>query len=322
MLFESLTVKGTTLRNRYVMPPIVNNMGVVSSQAIAFYRERARGGVGMVIVEAVHLDRFNDTHFVNGLKHLARAVHREGAAISIQLFHNHTFDCEETDPTRITNEQIIRFKRKFVYAAKLVREASFDGVEPHGAHGYFLNQFFSPEHNRRTDAYGGCLENRMRMGIEIVQAIQENTDPGLLVFYRHTPVSTGYTLDESIQFAAALEKAGLDILDISPSTASGGEHAGLAGAIKAHLTIPVIAVGGMDNPENAQKAIEEGKCDLVAVGRGLIADPDLPKKVIEGRPEDIVDCFACDEGCYGNLRAGKPISCQQNPDVGREYLNA
>lgn len=321
MLFEPLKVKGITLRNRYVMPPIVNNMGVVSDQAIAFYRERAKGGVGLVIVEATHVDKFADSWFVNGLKHLTKAVHDEGAAIAIQLFHNNIFDNEDTDPTSITKEQIGRLKKKFAYAAKMAEEASFDSVEPHGAHGFFLNQFFSPERNRRTDEYGGSLENRMRMGLEIVQAINENTDPDMLMFYRHTPVSMGYTLEESIQFAMEIEKAGLDIIDISPSTASKGEHAGLAGAIKAELNIPVIAVGGMNDSEKAKIALEDGKCDLVAVARGLIADPYLPKKVMEGRLDEIVECILCNEKCFGNLSKGIPISCTQNPNAGREYLN-
>jgi 2,4-dienoyl-CoA reductase-like NADH-dependent reductase (Old Yellow Enzyme family) len=320
MLFEPLRIKNLTLRNRYVMPPMVSNMSVTSGQAIAYYRERARGGVGLVIVEAVHVDRFSYQHFRNGLKHLAKAVHDEGAAIAIQLFHNNVFDCQETDPTRITKEQISRLKRKFVYAAVKAREAGFDGVEPHGAHGYFLNQFFSPKRNRRTDEYGGSLENRMRMGLEIVSAIRENLDPDAIMLYRHTPVGMGYTLEESVQFAVELERAGLDVMDVSPSTGGDGEHAGLAAAIKSSLNIPVIAVGGMEDPEMAEKALTDGKCDLVAVGRGLIADPYLPRKVMEGRRDEITRCVKCSEKCFGNLQAGLPISCTQNPKVGLEYL--
>lgn len=321
MLFEPLRIKNLTLRNRYVMPPMVTNMCVTSGQAIAYYRERARGGVGLVIVEATHVDRFSYQRFVNGLRHLAGAVHKEGAAIAIQLFHGNVFDCEETTPTELTKEQIGRLKRKFVYAASKAREAGFDGVEPHGAHGYFLNQFFSPERNRRTDEYGGSLENRMRLGLEIVSAIREELDPDVLILYRHTPVGMGYTLDESVRFAVELERAGLDVMDVSPSTSKGGEHADLAAAIKSSLNIPVIAVGGMEDPKMAEKALREGKCDLVAVGRGLIADPHLPNKVKEGRVDEIVKCVKCSEKCSGNLSAGLPISCTQNPKVGLEYLS-
>lgn len=318
MLFEPLKVKGITLRNRYVMPPMVTHMGVTTSQAIAYYRERARGGVGFIIVEAVHVDRFSDGHFVNGLKHLAEAVRSEGAAIAIQLFHSNVFDCEEVTVSSITLEQIERMKRKFVYAALKAREAGFDGVELHGAHGYFLNQFFSPEHNRRTDEYGGSLEGRMRMGTEIVSAIKEALDPEAIILYRHTPVAMGYTLEESIRFTQELEEAGVDILDISPSTAKGGEHAGLAAAIKREVSAPVIAVGGMEDPQTAEAALKEGKCDLVAVGRGLIADPYLPLKVKEGRIDQIVKCVKCGEGCSRNLWKGISITCTQNPEVGYE----
>lgn len=320
MLFEPLRIKSLTLRNRYVMPPMVTNMYVASGQAIAYYRERARGGVGLVIVEATHVDWFSREIFLKGLRHLADAVHEEGAAIAIQLFHGNVFDCRETTPTELSKEQIGRLKRKFVYAAVKAREAGLDGVEPHGAHGFFLNQFFSPEHNRRDDEYGGSLENRMRMGLEIVREIRESLDPDALILYRHTPVGMGYTLEESIQFAVELEKAGLDVMDVSPSTGKGGEHADLAAAIKSALSIPIIAVGGMEDPEAAEKALKEGKCDLVAVGRGLIADPHLPNKIKEGRTDEIVKCIKCSEKCFGNLNAGLPISCTQNPKVGLEYL--
>jgi len=322
VLFEPLKIRNLTLRNRYVMPPMVTNMCVTSGQAIAYYRERARGGVGLVIVEATHVDRFSYHFFLKGLSHLVDAAHKEGAAIAIQLFHGDVFDCRETNPTELTKEQIGRLKRKFVYAALKAREAGFDGVEPHGAHGFFLNQFFSPERNRRTDEYGGSLENRMRMGLEIVRSIRESLDPDALILYRHTPVGMGYTLEESIRFAVELERAGLDVIDISPSTSKGGEHADLAAAIKSALSIPVIAVGGMEDPEMAKRALRDGKCDLVAVGRGLIADPHLPMKVKENRVDEIVKCAKCSEKCFGNLSAGLPISCVQNPKVGLEYLNS
>jgi 2,4-dienoyl-CoA reductase-like NADH-dependent reductase (Old Yellow Enzyme family) len=131
----------------------------------------------------------------------------------------------------------------------------------------------------------------------------------------------GYTLEESIKFAMELEKVGVDIMDISPSTAPKGEHAALAGAIKSKLVIPLIAVGGMNDLKKAKKILYDGKCDFVAVGRGLIADPYLPKKVMQGKFNEIVECILCNEKCFGNLRKGISISCTQNPSAGREYLD-
>lgn len=320
-LFEPLKIKNVTLRNRVVMPPMVGNMGVVTGQAIAFYRERAKGGVGTVIVEATPVERFENKAFADGLARLADAIHQEGAVIAIQLFQRNVIEGERTGVSEVTPEGIQTIKERFVNAATVAQKAGFDGVEPHGAHGYFLNQFFSPRTNQRTDEFGGSLAGRMQTGLQIVKSIRRAIGEEMLIFYRHTPEQggNGYTLEDTLKFVVELEKATVDVIDISPSMRSGGAHAGLAAAVKSKVSVPVIAVGGMNDPVVAEEALNDSKCDLIAIGRGLIADPFWAKKVREEMEAEITECVECNEKCFGNLSKGTPISCTQNTDAGHEY---
>jgi len=174
-----------------------------------------------------------------------------------------------------------------------------------------LNQFFSPADNHRTDEYAGSIESRMRMGIEVVRACRRGIGKSRLLLYRHTPLKEGsYSLQESLLFARELVKAGVDILDISP--ASHEAPADMAAPFR-QLGVPVIAVNLMDEVERAAESLKEGRADLVAVGRGLIADPLWPRKVQEGRLDEIVKCARCNEKCFGNLRKGLAVQCAQWP---------
>lgn len=316
ILFEPLTIKGITLRNRIVCPPMATNRNIVGEDGIAWYRRIAKGGVGLVIIEATRTTKFGTQLNAKNLCRLVDAVKSEGAVIAIQLFmspvdgRNHPDELTEAD-IRLSVE---RFKR----AAAICQAAGFDGVEPHGAHGFLLNQFFSRRTNHRTDEYGGNLEGRMRMGLEIVQAIRSEIGNDMLLLYRHTPKEhDGYTLDESLVFARNLVEAGVDVLDISPaSEAAPGD---LAAPFKRNLNIPVIAVGKMSRHARAVEALREGRADLIAIGRGLIADPFWAIKTQMGQLEKIIECRYCNEGCYGNLRSGKPIECVQHAELG-EFL--
>jgi 2,4-dienoyl-CoA reductase (NADPH2) len=195
---------------------------------------------------------------------------------------------------------------RYATATRICRDAGFDGIEPHGAHGFLLNRFFSPAHNPRTDAYGGSLENRMRLALEIVRAVREAAGEDLLLLYRHTPVTEGsYGLDDSLVLARRLVDAGVDILDISPCGETPGE---LAKPFRA-FGVPVIAVGNLDIPDRAAEVLRGERADLIAVGRALIADPDWPLKARAGRWEAITRCVRCNEKCFGNLRRNEPIAC-------------
>ena len=326
-LFEPLNVGTLRLKNRIVMPPMVANMGVITEQARAYYAERAKGGTGLIIVEATRLRRFESAELVEGLARLAEDVHEGGARLAIQLFledrdaKDARIAVSRTDGARaITRDEIQAVPGRFADAARKVRAAGFDAVELHGAHGYFFNQFFSPKTNRRTDEYGGDLEGRMRMGLSCVRATREAVGGDFPVLYRHTAVENapdGYTTVDTLQFVPELVNAGVDVLDVSPST-GGGVHAGLAAAVRRAVDVPVIAVGGMNDPDAAERVLQEGKADLVAIGRGLLADPFWSQKVEEGRREEIIGCIECNEFCFGNLSKGVPIGCTQNPRTGHE----
>lgn len=310
LLFGPLNAGPLTLRNRIVCPPMVTMRNIIGEDGIEWYGRMAQGGAGLVIVEATAINRFGTELTAENLKHLTGAVHRGGAAIAIQLFPV-TFGCKVTPPG-LSVDSLALITRQYADAAKICFEAGFDGVEPHGAHGYVLNQFLSPEQNTRTDAYGGPLENRMRWGLEIVQAIRETIGRERLILYRLSPKGPGYDLADSLPFAARLVEAGVGLLDLSPSSEEAPGD--LAAPFKARLDVPVITVGHMNADGRGAQAIREGRADLVAIGRELITDPFWPSKVREGRFDEIVECVRCDKKCFGYLRRNKPIACTQWPD--------
>ena len=306
-LFTPLTVKTTTLRNRIVMPPMVQVRDIVSPEGIAWYARRAQGGVALVIVEATGVNRFGDDLTVKTLKPLVDAVHDAGALIAVQLFPV-SFGRSVT-PAGLDADEIDAIIADYRTATRICADAGFDGVEPHGAHGYLINRFFSPMQNRRTDGWNGDLKARMRFALTIVNTIRPTCDDGgMLLLYRHTPVGKGYGIEESLVLAQALVDAGVDVLDLSPSSvdAPGDRAAPFMG-----LGVPCIAVGNLDVVERALEVRNAGRADLVAIGRGLIADPDWPIKVQTGRFDDIVKCIKCDVKCFGNLRKRIPVECTQ-----------
>ncbi|MBI2300909.1 MAG: NADH:flavin oxidoreductase [Armatimonadetes bacterium] len=306
ILFQPLTIKGVTLHNRVVLPPMVTNRDLNGAEARAWYRQFADGGAGTVIVEAARIPQLGDKLTADSLRPLAESIHAGGAAAVVQLFWPPP---ERRDrPDRITLDDIGTALGQFEAAAATCRDAGFDGVEPHGAHGFLLNQFFSPRYNTRKDAYGGGLEGRMRLGLEVAAASRAGLGPEPLLFYRHTPNEfDSYGTPETVEFCRRLVAAGVDVLDLSPSSEQApGDR---AAQVKALGIAPVIAVGRLGEPDRALEALREGRCDLVAVGRGQIADPDWANKLADGEPERIEECVLCDQGCFGNLREGKPIEC-------------
>jgi 2,4-dienoyl-CoA reductase (NADPH2) len=292
-----------------------------------WYVVRAKGGVSLIIRGGTNAEQLADSSFTDKLKRTVDAVHELGAAIAAQIaFWGRTTSRKDNNypvmmtPNDPTEEEIIKIVNLYAKAAVECRRIGFDGVEPHGAHGFFLNQFFSPVTNTRTDRFGGSLENRMEMGLHIVRAIRDSVDDDCIILYRHTPRGKGYSLKDSQLFAKELEKAGLDILDVSPSRSSlKAPYADMAYALKKVVTIPVIAVGSFGrDPQAAENVLKKRWADLVAIGRGLIADSELPNKLRDGRP--IIECQECDEKCYGNLGRHEPIGCAQNEKSGKEYL--
>lgn len=345
-LFSPLEVAGLELDNRIVMPPMATAMVPGSEQFAAWYAARAEGGVGLIIMEALWAPRLADAEFTEKLRGTVEGIHACGVPVVLQVFQpsQDAQGCgiapsDTMEDRGVTAEEMAQIAPTFGVAAARAREVGFDGVEPHGAHGFFLNEVFSPITNRREDRYGGSLENRMTLGLEIVAAIREQAGSDYPLFWRHTMEQPeAYGPQESMQYLARLVEAGVQVMDISPSTTDRrleGEiaakpedplyafadprHCNLASLAAQALDVPVIAVGGMEDPEAAEAALVMGKCDLCAVGRQLITDPQWPAKVRDGRMDQIIHCTKCDTMCFGHLRLGKPIGCAQNPRSGNEY---
>ncbi|MEN3184228.1 MAG: FAD-dependent oxidoreductase [Atribacterota bacterium] len=366
-LFASGRIGKCILRNRVVMPPMATNLGSafgeVTPELLRYYERRARGGVGLIIVENAQVDMFqgrslvaqiavDSDKFLPGLRALAEVIHAGGAGAFLQIQHGgrqctpSTTDglqpvapspvpCKflQVTPRALTREEIRELVEKFAQAALRAKVAGFDGVEVHAAHGYLLNEFLSPYTNRRDDEYGGSFENRMRFLLEILGRIRELVGEDFVVGVRLSVeefVPGGLTLAESREIARELEAHGVDYISVScgiyesvstiiePMNFPEGWRANLARGIKEVVSCPVIAVGVIRHPEVAERILAAGDADFVAIGRGLIADPDWVRKVAEGREEEINHCISCNVGCIGELFANGKVHCAVNPWAGRE----
>ena len=306
-LFQPLSVRQKVLRNRIVMPPMVVLRGLTTPEGIEWYGRHAQGRVGLVIVEATGVSQFGTAFTAENLRPLTQAIHAGGALAAIQLFPS-SLDSAQA-PAQLSRKQLAQMLEDYRVAAETCAGAGFDGIEPHGAHGYLLNQFFSPVQNQRSDEYGGSPDNRMRLALEIVSSIRTICDKHeMILLYRHTPVGQGYGIEESLVLGRRLVEAGVDVLDISPASIN---QPGDRSAPFRDVGVPIIAVNELDRISRALEVLNEGRADLIAIGRGLIADPDWPIKVKSGEFDEIIECTYCDEKCFGNLRQGIPVECTQ-----------
>jgi 2,4-dienoyl-CoA reductase-like NADH-dependent reductase (Old Yellow Enzyme family)/thioredoxin reductase len=362
-LFSPFRIGKLELKNRIVMPPMATNFagtdGKVNDRHIAYYVKRVQGGVGYVTFEHTGILKEGKASagmaLIDGddktplFKKLVDAVHREGGKIFIQINHAgrqtsssitgapivgpSAIPCpvRKEMPHPLSAGEIQVLVEAFRQAAWRVKEAGADGVEVHMAHGYLLCQFLSPFSNQRSDEYGGTPEKRMKMPLEVLNAVRKTVGPDFPVVCRLSAdeyVDGGLKLEDSIPIAKALEKNGADALHISACIAASvylnhppyyvgeGVFTYLAQGIKAAVRIPVITVGRIRTPELANQVIEERKADLVSMGRALIADPFLPKKAKEGKVEDIIPCISCNR-CILSIRRGD-LNCAVNPETGRE----
>lgn len=295
-------------------------------------------------------------HMIAGLSRLADAIHDGGAKAVIQLGHGGRqcnpdaipYGVQHVAPSPIPTwvwgvvpkelsiDEIVQVQNAFVMAADRAKKAGLDGVEIHSAHGYLIGQFISPLTNTRTDEYGGSLENRSRFAREIVEKVREKTGPDFIVGFRLSGdeyVPGGLTADEGTRYAGIIADTGkIDYVSVSAATYESiaklypGMYSGKGtllhlseGIKKLVKNIPVIAVGSID-AEVGEKALQEGKADMVAIGRGLLADPELPNKIAAGRTSDIRPCIRCNEGCFARIADGKPMWCSVNPELGREKI--
>jgi 2,4-dienoyl-CoA reductase-like NADH-dependent reductase (Old Yellow Enzyme family) len=334
MLFDRFTINGKLeLGNRVVMAPLYTTWDGRSDEFRAFYVRRAQGGVGLIIAPQSSpsaVDDWADRDFGVSFRPLVEGCHAAGARIVLQVFPG------PGDVDELSTDELASIPQRHARAAVGVREAGFDGIEVHGAHHSPLMRLLSPFQNHRTDAYGGPAENRWRVQVETARAMRAAVGEDFPILYRFSAtdfVAGGVDLSLTAPFAQALEAAGVDCLDVSAGTSDSPEgsvypgpaqpqgcFAGLAAAVRAAVTVPVIAVGKIGTREVAKSILEEGKADLVALGRSLIADPDWPRKLAEGRDGEIVGCLWDNVGCLrDSIHRGLPIRCVQNPGVGSEH---
>ncbi len=356
------------IKNRIVMPPMTTRLadehGFVTEHIVDYYMARVRGGVGLITVEMASPTRAGrhrrrelgiyDDRFLRGLARLTAAIHQGGAKASIQLGHGggHTrMDiCGETPVApsavphpvfEVTNETIIPMEMTlddigftiagFAAAAVRAETAGFDCVEIHAAHGYLISQFLNPFENRRTDAYGGSLENRARFGLEVLAAVKAAVRiPVIFRVSVEDYFPEGLTFAEGREVAIRAAQAGADALHIAaghyrslPSAARmippmeypAATFLAYAAEIKREVAVPVITVGRLGDPAIAADAISTGKADFVALGRPLIADPDWVAKVARGEPPR--PCLACNT-CVNEMRGGTQLRCVVNAAAGDE----
>lgn len=369
-LSSPITIGRVTFRNRMFSAPMggtdITNDGCIGPKSTAFYELRGKGGAGAVTVSecmvhpktdgshAYHLD----TAILNSLAsaaYTADAIRRHGAIPSIELSHSGMYaGTYMTDKSRqhgmnqwgpsdtvrpdgiqvkaLTKEMLAEIVAAYGNVAALAKRAGFEMLMIHGGHGWLLNQFFSPYFNKRTDEYGGSLENRCRLAVEVLKAVREAVGPGFPIEFRLSGSELfdgGYDLEEGIRIAQQIESH-IDLLHVSAGTYQRGfgdthpsmfkDHGCnvyLAAEIKKHVSVPVATIGGLNDPQQMEEIIADEKADIVYMARALLADPFLPRKVMSNKDEDIVKCLRCFT-CMAERAATSTRRCTVNPLIGRE----
>ncbi len=323
-LLKPLKVRSLELANRLVMPPMATAKaetdGKVSQALLDYYEEKSRGGyISLIIIEHSYITpegkasdnqlAVSDDSMVPGLAKLAAVIHRNGSKAAMQINHAGSAALKEVTgttplapsatanprrgdmPREITRKEIGNIVNAFKDAGRRVKEAGFDAVEIHSAHGYLLNQFLSPLTNKRTDEYGGNISNRIRIHLQVIRAIRSAVGPGFPVQVRlgaSDYTEGGTTIEDSRIAARAFEEAGVDIIHISggfvgytpPGLTGQGYFAPLSEAVKSVVSIPVILTGGITDAEAAERFLAEKKADLIGVGRAVLQDSTWAERAI------------------------------------------
>ncbi len=366
-LFTPIRIGQTTIANRIVFAAHLSNLAednLPGPRLIAYYTERARGGCGLIITEeqSVHpsdwayqkLIHGFDPHVIPAYLRMTRAVHEHGTRMIAQINHNgmqassiysrrpvlgpsplpdpiHREMCKELEP-----EEIAEIVRGFALVARHVRDGSFDGAELQASHSSLIRQFFSPYYNRRTDAYGGSLENRMRFVLEVIKAVRVEIGRDFTLGIRlcgDELIPAGLTLDDVREIARRLEATGqLDFINTSIGEfhnlymVEGSMHTPpgyqlfVSAGIREVVKLPVFCTGRIKDPVQAERILREGLADMVDVVRGQICDPAFTRKAREGRTESIRLCISCNQYCIGRMGLNLSLGCIQTPATGNELL--
>jgi 2,4-dienoyl-CoA reductase-like NADH-dependent reductase (Old Yellow Enzyme family)/thioredoxin reductase len=370
-LFTPGAIGSMTLRNRVILPAMATRMAepdyTVGPRLREYHALRAKNGCAMNITEFVAVAESShfpctpaiyDDRFIPGFRLLAEGIHRYGGRLCVQLWHAGRQTTREQSgfdpvapsplalgpgwpvPRELGEGEIAALVKAFGDAAVRAGEAGADAVEIHGAHGYLVGQFVSAWSNRRTDRYGGSLENRMTFAREIIREVRARTGRDFPLIYRMSAEERvgspeAMTTSQAAEAAKIVEAAGVDAVHVSigsygdlwdmipPIQHPPGFNVPNAAAVKGAVAVPVIAVGRINFPSLADDILAEGKADFVSIGRAQLADPEFVKKAREGRAEDIVKCIGCNQGCigrYGVSPNGPHLTCLQNPRCGHEFL--
>ena len=362
-LFESTKIGSIELKNRLAMSAMdlgFTTEGSINKRFIDFYVERARGGVGLIVVGGCYPEMtgkvwksiigLDKDEYIPGLKKLTDTIHKYDTKIAAQILHggrSASSFFSKTHPVSPSSLSHINIKQRphaltipeikkvidgYVAATVRVKKGGFDAVEIHGGMGYLINQFLSRATNKRKDKYGGSLKNRIRFAKEIVVAIKEKVGKRYPVIFRLSGedfVEDGLKIDESVEIAKELEKAGVDAFNVSPGWHESRtpimlmsiprmSYIFLSEKIKDNVNVPVIGSVRINDLALAEDVIDNNQSDIVSIGRPLIADPELPKKYKRKQFDDIRRCIACNQGCFDSLLGFKSISCLYNVRAGRE----
>jgi 2,4-dienoyl-CoA reductase (NADPH2) len=359
LLLSELGLGFTTLRNRVVMGSMHTGMEDRFwnyPKLAAYFRERAKGGAGLIITGGISPNRqgwllpfggtLNSVFDLRNHRLLTEAVHAEGGKIALQILHAGRYGYQpfvvsasalkspisKFKPRALTLAGIAKTVRDYARCARLAQRAGYDGVEIMGSEGYLLNQFLSPRTNQRTDRYGGSLENRLRLAREIVESVRAACGANFIVVYRLSLIDLvegGNTWDETVQVAQALEAAGVTMFNTGigwhearvPTIVTSVPRAAfapLSARLKAAVKVPVIVSNRINTPEVAEDLLAQGAGDLVSLARPLLADPDFVVKTAEGRTHEINTCIACNQACLDHTFQNRRASCLVNPRAGRE----
>ncbi|CAM2144558.1 2,4-dienoyl-CoA reductase [Pararobbsia alpina] len=349
----------TTLRNRVVMGSMHTGLEDRFWQypkLAAYFRERAKGGVGLIVTGGISPNRegwllpfggtLNSIFDVRNHRLVTDAVHAEGGKIVMQILHAGRYGYQpfvvsasaikspisKFKPRALDERGIERTLDAYVRCAKLAQRAGYDGIELMGSEGYLLNQFLSPRTNRRTDRWGGDLEGRMRLPVEIVRRVREAVGERFIIMYRLSVVDLvdeGNTWDETVAIAQALENAGITLLNTGigwheariPTIVTSVPRAAFAGftqRLRASLRVPVVASNRINTPDVAESLLENGSADLVSMARPFLADPEFVNKAAAGRADEINTCIACNQACLDHTFQNMRATCMVNPRAGHE----
>ena len=353
-LLSPLDLGFVTLPNRVVMGSM--HIGLEEAEGgfermAAFYAERARGGVGLIVTGGISPNEAGRPYpggaMLTTAEEAARhrvvtdAVHEAGGRIAMQILHfgRYAYHPELVAPSalqapispyvpnELTDEQVERTVEDFVRAAGLAKEAGYDGVEIMGSEGYLINEFIAAHTNKRDDRWGGSYENRVRFPLEIVRRVRERVGSDFILIYRLSMldlVPGGSSLEEVVQLAKAVEAAGATIINTGigwheariPTIATSvprGAYAWVTKRVMGEVGVPLVTTNRINTPELAEELLAGGFADLVSLARPFLADPEFVAKARDGRPESINTCIGCNQACLDHTFSGKITSCLVNP---------